>query len=109
MPELDEVLGKAHAEANAVFGKLAEAAEQAAQRGGAIKVVDVARQAGLEIDDRVLEELRIDPVIHVLPWLPWYIWFPWRPIWCWWWHRRWWWYRCCPWWWYRCHWWPHLD
>lgn len=105
--DLDDVVARATKEANEVFGRLAKAVEGAANKEGTIKVADVARQAGLEIDERTLTELQIDPIIHVHPWLPWHIWFPWRPLWCWWWHRRYHWYRCCPWWWYRCHWYPH--
>jgi hypothetical protein len=104
---LQDVVAKATAEANEAFAKLARVVDQASKKEGPIKVVEIARQAGLEIDERVLAELHIDPIIHVLPWLPWYCWFPWRPIWCWWWHRRYYWYHCCPWWWHRCHWYPY--
>jgi hypothetical protein len=106
MADLNSAVASANAEANAVFGKLAKAVEQAAKKGGTINVVEVVRQAGLELDEKVLAGLHIDPVIHILPWLPWHYWFPWRPLWCWWWHRRYAWYRCCPWWWHRCHWTP---
>ncbi|HEX3554095.1 MAG TPA: hypothetical protein VIA62_12790 [Thermoanaerobaculia bacterium] len=103
MADHDEPIARANAEANQVFGRLAKAAEEAAKHGGAIKVLDVARQVGLEIDERTLTELQIEPVVYCLPWLPWYYWYPWRPLWCWWWNRNYYWYRCCPWWWYRCH------
>ena len=106
MAELDDVVGRAHAEANEVFAKLGRALDGAVKKGGSIKVLDVTKQAGLDIDERALAQLHIDPVIPILPWLPWYVWFPWRPLWCWWWHRRYVWYRSCPWWWYRCHWHP---
>lgn len=107
MPEMDDLIAKATTEANEAFGRLGKVLEEASQREGMIKVADIARQAGLEIDDSVLKELQIDPIIPVHPWLPWHYWFPWRPLWCWWWHRRYSWYRCCPWWWHRCHWYPH--
>jgi hypothetical protein len=103
MANLDEAIGQAHAEASQVFGRLAKVAEAASKRGGAVKVLDLARQAGLEIDERALAELRIDPVVYVQSWLPWYYWYPWRPLWCWWWNRNYYWYNCCPWWWFRCH------
>lgn len=106
MAELDDVVARATAEANEVFGTLGKVVDEAARGGGAINVLEITRKAGLELDDSVLKELQIDLVIPVHPWLPWYFWFPWRPIWCWWWHRRYSWYRCCPWWWYRCHWYP---
>lgn len=106
MPDLDDVVERAHAEANEVFAKLGKAVDAAAKKGGMMKVLDVARQAGLEVDERVLSSLHIDPIIPILPWLPWYVWFPWRPLWCWWWHRRYYWYNSCPWWWYRCYWHP---
>jgi hypothetical protein len=104
--ELDDVVAKAHAEANEVFARLGTALEGAMRQGGSVTVLDVARQAGLELDERTLAQLHIDPVIPILPWLPWYVWFPWRPIWCWWWNRRYSWYRSCPWWWNRCYWHP---
>jgi hypothetical protein len=106
MAELDDVVLKATAEANDVFGKLGKVVDEAARSGGSINVLEIARRAGLELDESALKELQIDLVIPALPWLPWYFWFPWRPIWCWWWHRRYSWYRCCPWWWHRCHWYP---
>ncbi len=106
MAELDDVVAKAHAEANEVFSRLGTALEGATRQGGSVTVLDVTRQAGLDIDERTLAQLHIDPIIPILPWLPWYVWFPWRPIWCWWWNRRYSWYRSCPWWWYRCYWHP---
>lgn len=105
-PEVNMAVTRAMDEANATFGKMQGAVEEAV-RGGAkeLDVVAIARQSGLEIDHRVLEELKLDHTIHVHPWLPWHHWWPWRPLWCWWWHRYPW-YRCCPWWWHRCHWYP---
>ena len=102
----DDILAKATAEANATFGKLARAVEEAAKGEGTLSVLEVARKAGLEIDEAGLRELQIDPIVPIHAWIPWHVWFPWRPLWCWWWHRRYSWYRCCPWWWYRCHWYP---
>jgi hypothetical protein len=107
MKEPDDVLASATAEANATFGKLAKTVEELSRGEGTLNVVDVARRAGLEIDEAALRELKIDPIIRIHPWLPWHYWFPWRPLWCWWWHRRYYWYHCCPWWWHRCHWYPY--
>jgi hypothetical protein len=107
MSDLDEAVAKANAEANAVFGKLAQTVEQASKRGGTINVLQVAQKAGLEIDERTLASLHIDPIIYIHPWIPWHVWFPWRPLWCWWWHRRYSWYHSCPWWWHRCYWHPY--
>jgi hypothetical protein len=104
MTDLNEGMASAMAEANGVFAKLAKVLDQTSKREGSIKVLDVARQAGLEIDERTLGELRIPLIVYVHPWLPWHYWFPWRPLWCWWWNRRYYWYDCCPWWWNRCSW-----
>ncbi len=106
MKEQIDVLSKPMAEANAVFQKMQAVVEEEVKRGTAhLSVLDVARKSGLEIDERILEELKVDQLIPVHPWLPWHFWYPWRPFWCWWW-RRYPWYRCCPYWWYRCHWYP---
>jgi hypothetical protein len=104
MATLDEAVAQAHAEANDVFGKLAKAVDAAAKRGGAIKVLDIAKQAGLEVDEHTLTELQLPATVQVLPFLPWYVWYPWRPFWCFWWRRRfygydsypYWWNSCCP-------------
>ena len=106
MAELNDVVARATAEANKAFGALAKAVEEASRKEGSISVLEITRKAGLDLDERALAELQIDPIIPIHSWLPWYIWFPWRPLWCWWWHRHYYWYRCCPWWWYRCHWYP---
>jgi len=107
MPELDEGLERATAEANDIFEKLrAVVEERVGRRETSIDVIEVAREAGLEIDDGVLKEIQIPQLVPVHPFIPWYLWFPWRPLWCWWWHFRYPWYRCCPYWWYRCHWYP---
>jgi hypothetical protein len=107
MAEVDDVLARSMREANDVFERMRVAVEQQMGRGGAsLDVLEIARGAGLEIDERTLQELKIDPRIHPMPWLPWYIWWPWRPLWCWWWQRRYPWYRCCGWWWERCYWHP---
>lgn len=103
MANLDEVIAQANAEAGQAFGRLAKALEAAGKRGGAVKVLDVARQAGLDLDERALAELRLPTVVYVQPWLPWYYWYPWQPLWCWWWRRYYYGYECCPWWWHRCH------
>ena len=93
-------------EANEVFGRLAEVVEGAAKEGRPISVLDTAKKAGLEIDEGVLERLRLPLHIHPLPWLPWHHWYPWHPLWCWWWHRRYPWFHCHPWWWPHHHHWP---
>ena len=102
---LSEALDSVMAEANAVFAKMGSVVEEEVRKGSKrLNIVEVARRAGLEIDERALDALQIDRIIHVHPWLPWHHWWPWRPLWCWWWHRYYSWYRCCPWWWVRCHW-----
>ena len=106
MKEVHDALAKAMAQANGVFDKMRSVVEDEVKRGATqLNVLEIARKSGVEIDERALQELQIDPVIHVQPWLPWHYWWPWRPFWCWWW-RQYPWYRCCPWWWYRCHWYP---
>jgi hypothetical protein len=109
MAESDEVFAKAMAEANSVFERMRGVVEEATASGVTqLDVVDVAQKSGLEIDEKTLDELQVDRIIHIQPWLPWYYWWPWRPFWCWWWHRY---YPifhyCCPWWWNRCHWYPY--
>lgn len=105
-PESNAHLEEATARANKIFAELGQAVEAAVAKGATqLNVVDIARRAGLEIDERILEELRIDQIIFPHPWLPWHHWWPWRPLWCWWWRRHYPYYRCCPYWWHRCHWW----
>lgn len=101
-------LARVNAEANELFANMGQIVEKVSQ-GGAVDldVIDVARKAGLEIDEAILDELQIDRRILCHPWLPWHCWWPWRPLWCWWWRRYHPWYRCCPWWWTRCHWWRY--
>jgi hypothetical protein len=105
-PLENEHLARATSEANEVFANLGRVLDEIGTNVGRLDVLDVANKAGLDIDERVLEELKIDRVIYPLPWLPWHHWFPWRPLWCWWWDRRYPYYRCCPYWWQRCHWYP---
>jgi hypothetical protein len=106
MKEQIDVLAKPMSEANAVFQKMQAVVEEEVKRGATnLNVVEVARKAGLEVDEKILDELKIDQFIPVHSWLPWHYWWPWRPFWCWWW-RRYPWYRCCAFWWYRCHWYP---
>jgi len=108
MAQRDETLFRATAEANEVFGRLAEVVERMVREGAdALDVVDIAKESGLEIDDAVISELQIPRIIYPVRFVPWYIWWPWRPLWCWWWRLRYPWYRCCPYWWHRCHWYPH--
>ena len=106
MPERDETYMRANAEANDAFGRLATAIDEQVNKGATeLPVLDLVRDAGLEIDLDVLKELRVPEIIPVHPFVPWHVWFPWRPLWCWWWGFYYPWYRCCPWWWHRCHWW----
>jgi hypothetical protein len=104
----DEGLARATREANAAFARLGEAVEAAVGERGEepIEVLDVARKAGLEIDDGVLERLELPRLIYPLWWCPWHHWFCWRPLWCWWWGRYYPHYRCCYYWWHHCHPWP---
>ncbi len=105
MAKREDVLERPMREANAAFEKMRSAVEEEVSRGiTQLNVADIAKRAGLEIDERILHELQVDPIIYPIPWLPWHHWWPWRPLWCWWWHRYYPWYRCCPWWWHRCHW-----
>jgi hypothetical protein len=105
MPETDEVFMRANAEANEVFERLRQVAEnRVAQGDRQLQILNVAREAGLELDDGVLTELQLPEYVPAQRFIPWDVWFPWRPLWCWWWHFRYPWYRCCPYWWYRCHW-----
>jgi len=102
---LNEALAKVTAQANGIFGNIAREVEAQVKKGATeLTVVDIARVAGLQLDESTLVDLQIDRTVSVHPWLPWYVWFPCRPLWCWWWHRYHPWYRCCPWWWHRCHW-----
>lgn len=103
----DDNFVAANKEANAAFGKLGEAITAATKGAASVDVVEVARRAGLDLDERVLAELQITRIIPCHPFIPWHVWFPWRPLWCWWWHFHYPWYRCCPYWWYRCHWYAH--
>ncbi len=105
MPENDEAFMRANAEANEAFGTLLKIVDERAAKGEAqLSVLEVARAAGFEVDDRVLADLQLPEFVPVHPFLRPETYFPWRPLWCWWW-RRYPWYRCCPYWWYRCHWW----
>ena len=108
MAEMDDVLARSMLEANGVFEKMRLAVERqvGGKAEGPLAVLDIAREAGLKIDEGTLRELKVDLYIHPVAWLPWYVWWPWRPLWCWWWQSRYPWYRCCPWWWERCHWYP---
>lgn len=108
-PERGE-LSRATAEANEIFTKMRQLVQEAVEKGETeLNVAEVARNAGLEIEERDIDELKIDRIIYVLPWLGWHQWWPHRPLWCWWWRKYYWWYPCCRWWWYRCHWFPGLE
>ncbi|WP_164200386.1 hypothetical protein [[Micrococcus luteus] ATCC 49442] len=105
MPENDESYLRASAEANDVFGSLLKVVQERIDQGNTrLSVLDVAREARLEIDEKTLAELHLPEFIPVHPFLTPSIYFPWRPLWCWWWRFNYPWYRCCPYWWYRCHW-----
>ena len=104
MTEMNDALARVMAEANGMFDKMRTIVEEAVAGGATqLDVMDIARKSGLKLEDKTLDELEIDRIIHVHPWLPWHFWWPWRPLWCWWWQRYHPWYRCCPWWWHRCH------
>jgi hypothetical protein len=107
VPEFDEAYLRANTEANETFERLRRAVEESVDGGAQqVSVLDTARQVGMEIDERVLEELHLPEFVPVQRFLPWHVWWPWRPLLCWWWRGRWPWYRCpCDWYWYRCHWW----
>ena len=105
MPEIDDVYLRANAEANAVFDRLASVVKERVDAGvDRVSVLEVAREAGLELDERVLIDLQLPEFIPVHRFIDWQWWFPWRPIWCWWWRFRYPYYHCCPYWWTRCHW-----
>jgi hypothetical protein len=106
MSERDDTLLKATAEADELFNTMSQIVSRRVESGErSLDVVEIAKEAGLEVDDRIIEELQIPRVIPAIRFLPWYEWYPWRPLWCWWWRYRYPWYRCCPYWWHRCHWW----
>ena len=106
MSNRDETLSRAVAEANEVFGRMAQMVEEKVKEGATeISVTEIAQGVGIEIDERTLEDLQIPELVPVHPFLPWHLWWPWRPFWCRWWRIRYPWYGyCCPWWWARCHW-----
>jgi len=105
MTERDETLLKATAEADELFTNMSQLVSRRVEAGErSLDVVEIAKEAGLEVDDRIIEELQIPRLIPAIRFLPWYEWYPWRPLWCWWWRYRYPWYRCCPYWWYRCYW-----
>lgn len=108
MSELDDAFAKVMGEANSIFDKMRGLVEEAVAGGATqLDVAEVARNSGLEIDEKTLDELQVDRIIYVHPWLPWHHWWPWRPFWCWWWKRYYpFYHHCCPWWWHRCHWYP---
>jgi len=107
MAPQDETFLRATAEANKIFEKMGKMIEEKVnQRAKELNVLEIARESGLELDEKSLTELQIPSIIPVHPFMPWHHWFCWRPLWCWWWHFRYPWYRCCPYWWYRCHWYP---
>lgn len=109
MMELSDALADVMAEANRIFGTMGKQVEAAVKEGlTELNVAEIAQKSGLEIDEKILDELKVDRTIYVHPWLPYYVWWPWRPLWCWWWRRYYPWYRCWPWWWCRCYWYPYL-
>lgn len=105
----DLAYAQANAEANETFGRLREIVERVIADGAEqVDIMQVATEAGLEVDDNTLRELKIPPLIPVLRFIDWTIWLPWRPLWCLWWERRYPYYQCCNYWWCRCHWYPIL-
>jgi hypothetical protein len=107
MMEVSDALANVMAEANKIFGKMGAEVEAAVKEGlTELNVAEIAQRSGLQIDEKILDELKVDRTIYVHPWLPYYVWWPWKPLWCWWW-RRYPWYRCWPWWWCRCYWYPY--
>jgi hypothetical protein len=105
MAPQDETLARATAEANEIFGRMQSLVEERAAQGAQeLNVLEIARESGLEVDDRTLSELHLPATIPVIRFVPWHIWWCWRPLWCWWWNLRYPWYHCCGYWWYRCHW-----
>lgn len=103
-----ELLAKINAEVNGIFAKMGEEVEKQVKQGAVeLDVLKIARVAGLQIDEAMIDDLQVDRIIFPHPWLPWHIWYPWKPFWCWWWRRYHPWYRCCHWWWHRCHWHNH--
>ena len=107
MPAIDETLLGANAEANEIFERMREIVGARVSRGEQqVNVLEVARESGLDIDERHLGDMQVPETVPVNRILPWHDWFPFRPFWCWWWRYHYPWYQCCPWWWYRCHWYP---
>jgi hypothetical protein len=106
MTERDDTLLKATAEADELFNRMSQIVSRRVEAGEqSLDVVEIAKEAGLEVDDRIIDELQIPRLVPAIRFLPWHHWYPWRPLWCWWWRYRYPWYRCCPYWWHRCHWW----
>jgi hypothetical protein len=107
MASLDDTFLRANSEANEIFERMRAVVEERIEQGQQeLSILEVARESGLEVDERHLSELQLPDSVPVNRILPWYDWFPVRPFWCWWWHSSYPWYRCCPYWWYRCHWYP---
>lgn len=107
MAELSKEVLDATAEINKIFVKLGGALDACVEKGDTqCDVAGMVKDIGLEgFDVSVLDDLKVDRFVPIIPSLPWHYWYPWRPIWCWWWNRyhshlH---YHCCPWWWHRCH------
>ena len=105
MADLSKEVLSATAEINEIFVKLGSALDRCVESGDTqVDVAEMARGIGLpEFDVSVLDDLKVDRLVPIIPCLPWHYWYPWRPIWCWWWNRNYPKYHCCPWWWHRCH------
>jgi hypothetical protein len=63
---MDEVLLRANAEANEIFERMGQAVEARVNRGEQeLNVLEVAREAGLEVDERHLNELHLPDTVPV--------------------------------------------
>jgi hypothetical protein len=98
MEAYDEGVATAMARANEVFGRLTNAVEAAVREAPTepIDLLGISREAGLQLNEAVLEGLELPRLVYPVTWLPWYEWWPYEPLWCWWWKQSYPWYRCCP-------------
>ena len=100
---VDEGIAKATAEADELFGSMAQVVARAVEKGDTqIDVIKCAQECGLEVDENILAELSVPAFVPVVRFLPWYHWYPWRPLWCYWWRRRYPYYNSYPYWWNSC-------
>ena len=94
----DDALAEAMERASEVFGRLNRTVEEAVREApeAPIDLLQVARDAGLELDEAVLTRLALPNLVYPLSWLPWHEWWPYQPLWCWWWEQHYPWVRCGP-------------